>query len=70
MDATNLLTPIEAGTLVALSASRVTRLARRGLMPAVFLPDGEIRFSQADLAEWIDAHRRPAELQGGQADAD
>ena len=34
----------EAGRLLDMLPARVTRLAKRGALPCVLLPDGEIRF--------------------------
>ena len=45
MDAANeLLTPREVDALLRYPRGRAVRLARAGLLPAVILPDGEIRF--------------------------
>ena len=61
MDATPLLIDSrEAGRLLDMLPARVTRLANRGALPCVKLPDGELRFSADDLRQWVDAHRQPA----------
>ena len=36
----------------------VARLARRGVIPAITLPDGQLRFSYADMSDWIESRRR------------
>jgi hypothetical protein len=35
---------------------RSVRLARRGLIPHVRLPDGEIRFDREVIAKWLREH--------------
>jgi len=50
----------EAGKLLQMLPNRVTRLAKRGELPCVLLPDGEYRYRTADLLAWIKEHRRPA----------
>ena len=55
----HLLTASEAADVVRLTPRQVDRLARRGKLPAVRLPGDEIRFDEADLWTWIDAHRQP-----------
>ena len=47
-----LLTPAEADELLRYPRGRSARLARRGLLPSVELPDGELRFP-ADLLEQV-----------------
>ena len=49
----------EAGRLLDMLPARVTRLAKRGLLPCVVLPDGESRFLADDLRSWIETHRQP-----------
>ena len=50
----------DAGRLLDMLPARVTRFAKRGLLPCVALPDGELRFLPADLRDWAEQHRRPA----------
>jgi hypothetical protein len=50
----------EAGRLLDMLPSRVSRLAKRGYIPCVELPDGELRFAPDELRAWVDEHRRPA----------
>lgn len=56
----------EAGRLLDMLPARVTRLAKRGLLPRVVLPDGEVRYSPDDLKAWIENHRHP--VSGGALD--
>jgi excisionase family DNA binding protein len=56
-----LLTDGEAAKLLRILRTRLVRLARAGKVPCVILPDGEIRFSRADLIEWVAAYRHPAQ---------
>jgi hypothetical protein len=51
----------DAGTLLSMPHARVARLAKRGALPCVVLPDGEIRFRPSDLADWIAKYRHPAQ---------
>lgn len=56
-----LLTDGEAAKLLRILRTRLVRMARAGKVPSIILPDGEIRFSRADLIEWVAAFRRPAQ---------
>lgn len=53
----NLLTPTGLSFALGLSARRIERLARSGQLPAVEI-DGQIRFRESDVVEFID--RLPA----------
>ena len=55
-----LITGFEAALMLGMSRTRLVRIARRGEVPHVVLPDGEIRFRRADLVEWVASYRRPA----------
>lgn len=48
----------EAGRLLDMLPARVTRLAKRGLIPCVDLGDGELRFLPDDLREWVRGYRQ------------
>lgn len=61
MDA--LLTPREVDQLLRYPQGRAVKLAHTGKLPAVFLPDGEIRFSPRDI-ETV-AQSRPPEAEHG-----
>ena len=62
MSSIQLLTCGEAATRLRMLRCRVNRLAKSGEIPHILLPDGEIRFDAADLADWISRHKRPAEF--------
>jgi len=53
-----------AGQLLDMLPARVRRLAKRGKIPAVILPDGEPRFLPDDLREWVEQYRHPASTGG------
>ncbi|MBN2294910.1 MAG: hypothetical protein JXM70_20955 [Pirellulales bacterium] len=59
-----LLTDYEAAPLVKMTSRRLSRLAKQGKAPCVILPDGEIRFREADLTAWVEQHLQPAK-EGG-----
>ncbi len=40
-------------------------MAKSGLLPAVFLPDGEIRFDRAELEKFLADHKKPNATIGG-----
>jgi excisionase family DNA binding protein len=61
-----LLTDSEAADILRLTARQVLRLAKRGELPSVKLPNGETRFDSDDLRHWVDSLRRPAAVAGGQ----
>jgi hypothetical protein len=57
-----LLIPEEVDRLLRFPTGRTARLIRKGLLPAVRLPDGSVRVRAAELHEWIDQHRiQPSE---------
>jgi hypothetical protein len=60
-----LLTSSEAADILRLTPRQVTRLARRGDLPSVQLPNDELWFDPAGLWRWVETHKRPAP-QGGQ----
>lgn len=64
MSDTHLLTEAEAGELLRMLPARVVRLTKRGVIPHIALPDGELRYSASDLMEWAASFRRPGERQG------
>jgi hypothetical protein len=39
-------------------------MARAGEIPAIVLPDGELRFDADELRHWLDSHKRPAQPAG------
>ena len=54
---TPLLTPGELAALLRIPSARVMRLARRGRLPYVRLPGGEIAFDRQDIVDWIECHK-------------
>jgi excisionase family DNA binding protein len=61
-----LLTDSEASELLRLTPRQVLRLAKRGEIPAVHLPGGEIRFDPDDISRWVQAQKRPGVNVAGQ----
>ena len=62
-----LLHDFEAARLLKMRANKLVRLAKQGVVPCVLLPDGEVRFIEADLLKWvegckIDATTQPKEV--------
>jgi hypothetical protein len=49
----NLLKPREVDLLFRYPAGRSLRLAKAGLMPCIQLPDGEVRFDEADIEKLL-----------------
>jgi excisionase family DNA binding protein len=52
-----LLTDGEAASLLRISRTLLVRFAKRGEVPAVRLPDGDIRFDETDLWRWVESHK-------------
>lgn len=55
-----LIDPREAGKLLRMLPARVVRLAKRGDLPCIALPNGEYRFVLSELEQWIATRCRPA----------
>jgi hypothetical protein len=53
----NLMTAMDVGLWLTLSARQVERMARRGEIPSVTLPNGDLLFDAAELARWVEALR-------------
>ena len=53
-----LLDTYDAAALLLLSTQKVRALVRTGHLPHIALPNGEIRFTEADLLAWIESHKR------------
>ena len=51
----------EAGRLLDMPPTRVSRLAKRGEIPCVVLPDGELRYLPEDLRAWVNGFRQNVE---------
>lgn len=56
------LTPDDVDRLLKLPEGKAARLARRGLLPAIILPDKSIRFDEECLRVFLEglAKQRPA----------
>lgn len=50
---TQLLTPSEIDSRLRYPSGRSVKLARKGLIPSVVLPDGEIRFDPEVIDRWL-----------------
>jgi hypothetical protein len=64
MTDTHLLDDVEAGEVLRMLPRRVVRLAKRGIIPHVALPDGELRFRTSELLEWANQFSRPGAQEG------
>lgn len=51
--ATQLLKPSELDSRLRYPSGRSLRLARKGLIPCMLLPDGEIRFDLEVVEQWL-----------------
>ena len=65
---TQLLTVAEAAERLAVLPARLQRWAKASRVPSVILPDGEVRFSPADLDVLIAEHRRSSPHRQGASD--
>lgn len=54
-----LLTKHEAAEALRLTPGQVSRLAHRGELPSVILPNKEVRFDPADISAWIESRKSP-----------
>jgi excisionase family DNA binding protein len=59
---TQLLTDSEAAAVLSLTSRQVLRLANRGELPSVRLPNRQVRFDPRDLSRFIENCKR-----GGQS---
>jgi hypothetical protein len=48
----------EAAEKLRMIPGRVVRLASKGVIPTVILPDNELRFDPLDLDKWIDEYKK------------
>jgi len=55
----HLLTDTEIADLLRLTPRQVLRLANRGELPSVRLPNDEVRFDPEDVQLWVESHKRP-----------
>jgi hypothetical protein len=63
MDATllpRLLTPMDVGMWLSLPTRDVKRMARRGEIPCLTLPSGDLLFDPEELAAWVKGLRAPS----------
>jgi hypothetical protein len=58
---TQFLKPSELDSRLRYPSGRSLRLARRGLIPHIKLPDGEIRFDPDAVDRWLREHTRATE---------
>ena len=58
---THPLTNHEAGALLRMIPARVLRLAKAGEISHVMLPDGELRFDECDLWQWVESRKQATE---------
>jgi predicted site-specific integrase-resolvase len=56
-----LLKPREVDLLLRLPFGRAAKFAREGKLPHVVLPDGEIRFEEAEIEALLKHHRQGKE---------
>lgn len=60
-----LLLPGQVDLLFAWRAGRAAKMAEAGLLPAIRLPDGQIRFKRSDLERFLEAAAiKPTEPRG------
>ncbi len=63
----NLITDSEAAEILRLTPRQVARLAKKGILPSVNLPGGEVRFDPDDLRAWVESLKQPAAAVAGEA---
>ena len=51
------LNDLDAADILQMPVARLTRFAKANKVPHVRLPDGEIRFVEADLWLWVEQHK-------------
>lgn len=56
---TQLLTDSEASEILRISVRQLIHFARRGMLPAIRLPDDELRFDPIDIEAWIQSRKQP-----------
>jgi excisionase family DNA binding protein len=55
-----LLTARTVGELLEVHPETVLRWTRRGQLPAIRLPSGQIRFREDEIAEWLEERATPS----------
>ena len=63
MQSTNLLHDFEAAKLLKMRTNKLVRLAKQGKISCVLLPDGVVRFVEADVLAWIEDYKVVASCQ-------
>jgi hypothetical protein len=58
MSTLTVLDVADAGRLLLLGPRRIRAMVRSGELPHIALPDGEVRFIEADLLAWIESRKR------------
>jgi len=53
-----LLTKRQAAEILAVTSGQLARMASRGEVPSVKLPNREVRFIERDLWAWIESRRQ------------
>jgi len=62
MNTNEILTPEEVDRLLRYPRGRAVKLAKAGLLPAILLPDGEVRFDRQAIVEALKGmSKRPGE---------
>lgn len=61
----NLLTPEVMDKVLRYPGGRSARMARKGLIPHLILPDGEIRFDPDVIEKWLAELAEPAPAAAG-----
>jgi hypothetical protein len=58
----DLLTPLDVALWLSLPTREVERMARRGQVPCVELPSGDLMFERTALVGWLESLRRTEEV--------
>ncbi len=59
-----LLKPREVDLVLRYPPGRSLRLAKKGLIPYIVLPDGEVRFREDDLRRFLDSRHTEVQVDG------
>ncbi len=62
---TVLLKPVDVDLLLRYPIGRSLKLAKRGKLPHIVLPDGEIRFRETDIEQIVTSPAQPAQRIAG-----
>jgi hypothetical protein len=62
---TRYLIPGEVASILRMPPSRVSRLARGGVIPHFVLPDGELLFDEEEVRAWLQRNRGPRDQRKG-----